>query len=347
VSTEFDPNACPPADAGIFGLPFTPEESALVLVPVPWDVTTSYRPGTSKGPGAILAASHQLDVFDIDLGEPWRAGIAMVPPEGAYESLNISARKDAEKVIAVGGRVKGNRDLEAALARVNDACGKVNDMVYGAVDRWLKAGKIVGLVGGDHSTPFGAIKRIAEANPGMGVLHIDAHADLRDAYEGFVWSHASIMFNVVKKIPQVSSLVQVGIRDVCTFEAEMIENSNGKIRTFYDMRLADRRNAGEPWSEQVEEIVASLPQELYISFDIDGLDPSFCPNTGTPVPGGLHYYQAVSLLKAVVQSGRKIVGFDLNEVAPGASANGDEWDANVGGRILYKLCGWTLKSQRR
>lgn len=342
---SYDPNQCPDPNAGIFGLPFSPEESALVLVPVPWDVTTSYRPGTANGPGAILNASHQMDVWDIDLGEPWRKGIALLPTAPAIASMNVSARRDAERVLATGGRTGGDAALEAAVVRVNEASAKLNEIVYAEVDRWIAQGKLVGLVGGDHSTPFGAIKRIAEKHHGMGVLHIDAHADLRDSYEGFVWSHASIMFNVVRRIPEVASLVQVGIRDFCKFEQEVIDGSNGRIRTFFDARLQERKLAGDPWTEQIEEIVAGLPRDVYVSFDIDGLDPSFCPNTGTPVPGGLHFYEAIALIKKVVASGRRIVGFDLNEVAP-ASSGGDEWDANVGARILYKLCAWALESAK-
>lgn len=342
-ANDFDPNQCPPADAGIFGLPFSAEEASLVLVPVPWDVTTSYRAGTHKGPAAILAASHQLDLWDLDLGEPWRAGIAMAPAKDEIVALNREARRDAEKIIETGGRIEGSRDLAAALARVNEAGATLNSLVAGEVDRLLAAGKNVGVVGGDHSTPFGAIERLAAKHPGMGILHVDAHADLRDAYEGFTWSHASIMHNVATRIPQVAALVQVGIRDLCKAEADLIDASRGRITTFFDARLAERRQAGESWSEIATEIVACLPPQVWVSIDIDGLDPSFCPHTGTPVPGGLHFYEAIALVKKVVESGRRIVGFDLNEVAPGPDPS-DEWDANVGARVLYKLCGWMLKS---
>ncbi len=339
----FDPDQCPPADAGLFGLPFSPEQAELVVVPVPWDATTSYRPGTSKGPAAVRAASHQLDLFDVELGELWRRGIAMLPIAEEIERWNREARADAEKVIALGGRVDGDAALEGARARVNAASARLDDAVYRAVDRERARGKIVGVLGGDHSVPFGAIRRLSEEAP-FGILHLDAHADLRVAYEGFEGSHASIMANVTRRIPPVTKLVQVGIRDLCKAEADAIAASKGRIVTFFDATLAARKQDGERWSAICDEIVAALPERVYVSFDIDGLDPRFCPNTGTPVPGGLDFHEACALLARVVRTGRRIVGFDLNEVAPGP--DGDEWDANVGARVLYKLCGWTLASAR-
>lgn len=342
-TADHDADAAPPADAGLFGLPTTPDEARLVIVPVPWDATTSYRAGTSRGPAAIRVASHQLDLYDADLGEPWRAGIAMLDVPDEVVRWNMSARVDAEKVIAVGGRVGDDKALAQALARVNEAGARLNRHVYEQVDRYVREGKLVGVLGGDHSVPFGAIARIAESHDEFGILHVDAHCDLRDAYEGFEWSHASIMFNVIKKIPQVRRLVQVGIRDFAKREFDAVAASNGRIVVHHDAALAERGFAGETWRAICDGIVADLPRKVYVSFDIDGLDPALCPSTGTPVPGGLSFQQAAYLIKRVVETGHTIIGFDLNEVVP--SADGDEWDANVGARVLYKLCGWTLRSQ--
>jgi agmatinase len=210
---------------------------------------------------------------------------------------------------------------------------------------WLAKGKIVGVVGGDHSVPFGCIQACAEKWPGLGVLHLDAHADLREAYEGFTWSHASIMFNVMTRIPQVKKLVQVGIRDFGEAEYNFIVASNGRVKTFYDAALKAGQFAGMPWRDEVDNIVRELPQNVYLSFDIDGLDPTLCPHTGTPVPGGLSFAQACALVEGVVRAGKRIVGFDLNEVAP--SADGGDWDGNVGARLLYKMIGWTLRSAEK
>ncbi|HEY5944611.1 MAG TPA: agmatinase family protein [Kofleriaceae bacterium] len=344
-TADHDADAAPPADAGLFGLPTTPDEARLVIVPVPWDATTSYRPGTARGPAAIRTASHQLDLYDADLGEPWRAGIAMAEIPDEVVRWNMSARVDAEKIIAVGGRIGDDKGLAQSLARVNDAGARLNRHVYEQVDRYLREGKLVGVVGGDHSVPYGAIARVAESHDRFGILHVDAHCDLRDAYEGFEWSHASIMYNVIKKIPQVHRLVQVGIRDFAKREADAVAAANGRVVVHHDAMLAERGFAGETWRQICDSIVGELPREVYISFDIDGLDPALCPSTGTPVPGGLSFQQAAYLIKRVVETGHTIIGFDLNEVVPGP--DGDEWDANVGARVLYKLCGWTLHSAAR
>src|SRR5690606_1558321 len=159
------------------------------------------------------------------------------------------------------------------------------------------------------------------------------HADLRDAYEGFEYSHASIMHNALKE-RAVERLVQVGIRDYCESEAEAVRSSEGRIVTFYDRDLKQENYRGKMWEQQCVAIVNELPHTVYVSFDIDGLDPKLCPHTGTPVAGGFEVEEVLFPLEKVVRSGRKIIGMDLNEVAPGE----DEWDANVGARLLYRLC---------
>ncbi|HYC76539.1 MAG TPA: arginase family protein, partial [Planctomycetota bacterium] len=128
-------------------------------------------------------------------------------------------------------------------------------------------------------------------------------------------------------------------------ELEVVKGSKGRIRTWFDADLAAARFRGETWAQQVARITEDLPQEVYVSFDVDGLDAVYCPHTGTPVPGGLSFHEASFLLGEVVRSGRRIVGFDLNETAPGP--DGDPWDAIVGARMLYKLIGWTLRSEQR
>ncbi len=336
----FDPNAAAAADSGIYGLPDAPADARVVLVPVPWEVTTSYRPGTAGGPQAILEASRQVDLFDVDSGAPYRAGIAMLGESEAVREWNAEGRGLAERVIARGGVLDGDPELTAALERVNALSGRLNAWVRAEAERWLDAGKLVGVVGGDHSTPFGLIDALAARYPGLGILHVDAHADLRCAYEGFTWSHASIMANVLEHVPGVARLVQVGIRDLCEAELDVIRASRERVATYFDEELAARRFCGESWASQCDGIVEELPELVYVSFDIDGLDPSQCPSTGTPVPGGLSFQQATFLIAQVVRSGRTVVGFDLNEVAPGA----DEWDANVAARLLYKMIGWTLRS---
>lgn len=332
----FDPDAAALPGSGIFGLPFTPEESHVVIVPVPFEATTSYGGGTSKGPAAVLEASRQVDLYDHETGTPWSAGIAMLDIPKNVVRWNREAKKYATPVIERGGVV--DRATRAAAAKVDAIGERLNAWVYETVSELLDEGKMAVVLGGDHSVPFGAIRAYAERHPGLGILHLDAHADLREAYEGLTWSHASIFHNVMTRIPRVGKLVQVGVRDLGLAESRMIESSKGRIVTFFDSDLASRKDRGEAFAQIAADIVARLPDEIYLSWDIDGLDPTLCPSTGTPVPGGLSWNEAMSLLRAVARSGKRVVGLDLCEVAPGPT----EWDANVGARLLYKMIGFSL-----
>lgn len=148
------------------------------------------------------------------------------------------------------------------------------------------------------------------------------------------------MFNALAEVPQLSRLVQVGIRDYCEEEVDYINNSGGRVVTFFDKQIKERQFEGESWKAICDSIIATLPQQVYISFDIDGLDPKLCPHTGTPVAGGFEAEQVYYLFKKVLESGRKLIGFDLNEV----STSHDEWDANVGARVLFKLCNLLISS---
>ena len=343
MHANLDPSAAAAHD-GIYGLPFSPEESRVVLVPVPWEATVSYAAGTAGGPAAILGASRQVDLFDREMGKPYEAGIAMLEIPTAVRAWSEEARAFALPVIENGGPAD-NPALRDAVARVDALGDRMNAWVYDTTRRWLADGKLVGVVGGDHSVPFGAIRAVAERHPGVGILHFDAHADLRDAYEGFRWSHASIMFNVHRDLGAVSRFVQVGVRDYSEGEDQLIRDSGGRIRTFFDADLRRALHEGETWNRIAGRIVAELPREVYVSFDIDGLDPALCPHTGTPVVGGLSFAEATGLLRILVESGRRIVGFDLNEVAPDPGGL-SEWDGNVGARVLYKEIGFALLSQR-
>lgn len=343
---RFDPNAAAVEGAGLFGLPHTPAEAAIHCLPVPWEATTSYGGGTAAGPAAILRASWQVDLFDLRLERPYEPGIVMLPEDQRIHAWNAEARPLANQVIALGGAIGDTPALQDAVARVNELSAKVNEWVRRETGAIMDAGRIPALVGGDHSTPFGAVLAAAERHPGLGVLQVDAHMDLRQAYEGFLWSHASITRNLVDSVAGVGMVVQVGIRDFCEEEVAYAAARPGRVQVHYDGDLHDRRFAGATWHQLVEEIITPLPREVWITFDIDGLDPKLCPNTGTPVPGGLEFAEAVALIAAVARSGRRIVGVDLNEVAPSGVAD-DEWDANVGARLLYQLCGWTLFSQGR
>ena len=321
---NFDPNG-PAENDNIFGLPFAEEHAQIVILPVPWEVSVSYSAGTAHAPLAIKQASAQVDLFDPAVEEAWKIGVWMAPiDEDLLNKSNLN-RTLAEKYLESFD--------ESLLPSLNAACAEMVNWVETQTTNYLDQNKFVALLGGDHSTPMGYLKALAKRHDSFGILQIDAHADLRDAYEGFEYSHASIMYNALK-IPQISKLVQVGIRDYCEEEKELIENGRGLITTFFDRDLKHQQYKGKTWAEQVSEIVSHLPELVYLSFDIDGLDPKLCPNTGTPVAGGFEAEEILFLIEKVIAAGKRIIGFDLNEVSPGE----DEWDANVGARLLWRLC---------
>lgn len=342
MTKTFNPNAAAKPDSGLFGLDGTVKDSKIVIIPVPWEVTTSYGGGTAKGPAQILKASAQVDLYDTDAVDPYTSGICMLPINKKIESMNKKFRTLAMTGIKKGGFTESKTDRKK-LEQINKASDDLNAWVYDETKKLLKQDKIVGVVGGDHSVPFGAIKAMAEKFPNMGILHFDAHSDTRIAYEGFTHSHASIFHNVMTKIKSVSKLVQVGIRDFCEEEVQVIEGLGERAQVFLDQEIFKAKAAGRTMQDIAKIIVQGLPSEVYVSFDVDGFDPKLCPGTGTPVPGGFEYGDALLIFREIVSSGRKIIGFDVNETS---NANGGEWNANVAARLLYKLCSLTLLSQK-
>ncbi len=335
----FNPNSIGQPNGNYFALPCPVGEAEMVLISVPWDVTTSFRNGTSEGPHAIMEASVQIDLFDADVPDAWKIKAGTLPFSEQLLTDNKKYRAIAEKIINSLERGATEESLCKELDKVNAACEAMNDYVYRATKEQLSANRIPAIVGGEHSVPLGALRALNEQYAGFGILHIDAHADLRNAYEGFTYSHASIMYNALG-LTNVSRLVQVSVRDYCADEAALMKQDK-RIAVFTDTALHEAAFSGKTWAAQVGEIVNALPQQVYVSFDIDGLSPAYCPNTGTPVPGGLTYPQATYLLKQVALSGRQIIGFDLCEAAP------DDNDANIAARLLYKLCCYTHLSSKK
>jgi agmatinase len=340
---DFNPSGVGLKNGNFIGLPFTESSANVVLLPVPWDVTVSYREGTALAPQAILDASVQLDLFDADVKDAWKLGIFMHTVDAnIIEARNRFRPKATDYIhfLETGGLVSENAEMETILKEVNFQCSQIHHWVYHQCKKLLDAGKMVGIIGGDHSVPLGFLKAIAEKYDSFAILQIDAHHDLRGIYEGFEYSHASIFYNALQ-IKEISKLVQVGIRDYCKEEVVKAEKEANRILVFYDQYLKENGFTGMNWNEQCDIIISTLPQMVYVSFDIDGLNPGFCPNTGTPVPGGIDFAEIVFLLKKLVDSGRRIIGFDLCEVG------NNEWDANVGARLVYKICNLMGKSQKR
>ncbi|MGF1511173.1 MAG: agmatinase family protein [Myxococcota bacterium] len=330
-----DPDAPASVEDGIFGAEVDLQDAQVVLLPVPFDATVSYGHGAAYGPAAIKKASLQIDLYDVELGSPWKSGIHWRDAPAWVMASSQRARAFVERIHV------HRESVSADHGEVHAASVAVNTYVEQEAERLIAAGKLVGVVGGDHSVPLGSIRAHARRHPGLGILHVDAHADLRRAYEGFTYSHASIMERVTAEAADVARLVQVGLRDVSESEVDLIRGSNGRIQAYFDAELARARVEGR-LLEVFRAVASELPEQVYVSVDIDGLDPRFCPGTGTPVPGGLTFNELNLLLGELVRSGRSVLGFDLCEVAP---HEGDrEWNGNVGARVLYKLIGWAVIS---
>lgn len=340
---SFNPGTVAVDNGNIFSLPCSAADASVVILPVPWETTVSYRTGAAAGPEALRRASLQVDLYDEDMGDIWQYGLYMPPHPADIGEAGRRSRAVAETILGALARGADPAAFADAYAAIERGFENLYARLEADMSALLQQGKIVGLAGGDHSVTLGALRAYAARLGSFGILHIDAHADLRSAYEGFRYSHASIMDNALR-LSQVTRIVQVGVRDLCREEADAVSGSHDRIRLFSDRRLCAARFGGRPWDAVCAEIAGSLPELVYVSFDIDGLDPSLCPATGTPVPGGLSYAEALFLLKKVTDSGRKIIGFDLVEVA-GAGAQ-DSWDAMVGARLLYQLCGRAILSCR-
>jgi agmatinase len=341
MEKSFNPSAAASIDTGVFGLPCKAEQAQIILIPVNWELTVSYGKGTFEGPEAIYNASMQMDLYNHDHPKLWEKGIWMDRFPDELKALHNSLKPDAAAIIRA--IESGQMDAESPhyikmYQHIAKGAERLNNWLAGRIAFWKKQGKIVGLVGGDHSTPLGYHTYLAGLGQEYGILTIDAHLDLRRAYEGFEYSHASIFYNVLK-YDNVSRIVHVGIRDYCHEEVEFIEANSNRVQVFYDRELRKQLFEGRSWKQLTDQIIAALPQKVYISIDIDGLDPKLCPHTGTPVPGGLQFEEMMFLLNRLKSSGKEIVGFDLCEVAPNLHDEKDEWDGNVGARVLFQLCG--------
>lgn len=340
----FNPND-PGCGDCLFGMPFTVDEVKVAILPVPWEATVSYRTGTAQGPALVRNASLQVDLYDEDFALAWQIGIAMDEISSEWSERSASLRPKVElylQDLTQGALLEKNSPHLQTIKEVNQASAVLNEWVKNESLRFLERGQLLGVLGGEHSSPLGLLHALSEKHGDFGILQIDAHADLRQAYEGFEFSHASIMYNALK-LGSISKLVQVAVRDYAESEAKIINDSKGRIKLFSDRFLRRERYAGKSWKEICATIVSALPENVYVSFDIDGLDPKLCPNTGTPVPGGLEFEESLYLLEALVAQGKKIIGFDLCEVAAGS--DGNEWDGNVAARLLFRLSTLMARSQ--
>ena len=339
---SYDPNAPGITSNNIFGLPFNVDEAKVVIIPIPWDATVSSKPGTCYGPAVIKEQSYQIDLFDPAAPDMWKNGIAMEDISEEIFKKNLELRFRVEKFVRnINEPVshKADKLRNETINTINEEYDAVlREFERKAID-YLDKNKLVVLIGGEHSTSIALKRAIAKKYDNFGILQLDAHADLRDSYEGFRNSHASVMFNALK-LDQLKQLVQVGVRDYCQEEVDVIKDNNDKIKLFDAKTLYSRLFNGISWSTICDEIINELPEKVYISFDVDFLDPAECPNTGTPVPGGFSYEQSLFLIEKLVEKGKRIVGFDLVETGQG------EIDGIVSCRLLYRMINSMLKSNK-
>jgi agmatinase len=272
-------------------------KARFAILPVPYDATTSYNVGARDGPRAIITASQQVELYDEALGrESWKAGVATLP--------------------AIEPDVSGPEATVRAIER--------------AARRVVRDGKFLIALGGEHSISSGLVRAARSRHRALSVLQIDAHADLRDSYQGSPWSHACVMRRVHDLgVPAVG----VGVRNYSQEEARFIRSAGKKVISARACR------EGRDW---IGEAAAVLSDEVYVTIDIDGLDPAYAPGTGTPEPGGLDWYQVTDLLEAVARA-RKIVAADLVEVRPLPGSPVTEF---LAAKLLYRLIGLAERQGR-
>lgn len=262
------------------------DSSKVVILPVPFDLTTTYQHGTEEGPKALIEASRNMELYDIETDSSlYRVGI---------------------------------HTAKAIQATSSEA---MRSELFRRTTEYLKQGKFVVTIGGEHSISYAPIKAHVDKFPGISVLQIDAHADLQEAYEGNPWSHASVMARV-REIPNLASITAVGIRSMSEEEARVMDRK----RTFFGHML----DSSTRWIDQV---VDQLSEQVYITFDLDGFDSSLMPSTGTPEPGGLHWNQAMTLMKKVAEK-KQIVGFDVVELCPSPANLAPDY---LAAKLVYKI----------
>ncbi len=332
-----------------FGNEVSLNQAQVVIIPVPWEVTASYGSGTSEGPELIRRASFQLDFFQKDKLKTHNHLIHFQKEDLFIKDLNKQALSLSKEIKNYWSEDKVlNFKEKMQVEKVNKLCEQMVNWVYKKSEEVCLKEKIPVVVGGDHSVSEGILKFIGEKYKGnYGILHIDAHPDLRFSYQGFKHSHASVMNNAISQNPAPKKLIQVGIRDFSKEEYEIIE-TDPRIICYYDEDLFARLFSGENWLDLCKEIISLLPSQVYISLDVDGLSWESSMGTGTPVPGGLSFNQSLFLLKELERQNKKIIGFDVVETSCGekgkTSLTLEEWSGNVSARLIYYLSGLALNS---
>lgn len=299
--TDFNPDVAHQYNGNFAALPHIGDEAGIVYLPVPWDATTSGMKGTANGPENILRHSLEIDLFDHRTPEAWCLGHQFLQIEESTSLLNMETRD------IVQAYRKGHGDL----LQIDQACERIHQEIYEKIDQWQADRRLIVLVGGEHSISYGSIRSHLERFPKMHVLQLDAHMDLRKAYEGIKFSHASIFYNVLNYLP-LTGLYQLGVRDLCREEWALAERDD-RVHFILAEDIYSQKARGISFHNQLGQFLNSISDEIYLSIDIDVLEPHYCPNTGTPVPGGLSFWDILQVVDAIHKLGKKIVGLDLVE----------------------------------
>ena len=333
----YDPDGVGVANGNFMGLPRV-ADAAVDVWGVAFAPTVSYGDGTAGGPANVLAASYQLDVCLPGLERPWELGYDWYDVDAPQIAAQTSLREGAARRIA---KLEAGQALDAAdraaAAALDEAGALLAIWLDGELAGSRERGRLPVVVGGSHAVALGAYYGLPRD---CAILQIDAHMDLRVAYEGFRYSHASVMHNALDERPDLR-LVQVGIRDYSPGEARRARDDD-RVATFFDADLQRAALRGEAFAKTCRPIVDALPGRVWVSLDVDGLYPALCAHTGTPVPGGLSVAQVRFLVEAVLASGREIVGLDVVEVA-GAP---HEYEGAVAARLAYEISARAVLAQR-
>ncbi|QLE02813.1 agmatinase [Galbibacter sp. BG1] len=266
------------------------DDAQVVLIPVPYDGTSTWQKGADKGPQAFLDASENMELFDIETrSEPYKKGVYLAPP--------VTENSSPEKMV---------------------------DTVHKITKNYIKQDKFVTLFGGEHSISIGSIRAFAESFEDLTVLQIDAHADLREEYEGSKCNHACAVYEASQK----TKLIQVGIRSMDISELDnMIED-----QTYF----AEDINQSDDW---VDDSIHQMTENVFITIDLDAFDPSILPSTGTPEPGGLLWYETLEYLKKVFKK-KNVVGFDIVELCPNEKEKSSDF---LAAKLYYKMLAYKFK----
>lgn len=270
------------------------ENAGIIIIPVPYDATSTWGKGADKGPDAVISASANMELYDIETGtEVYKRGI--------YTDNPVTEKASPEQMVKA---------------------------VYSRISGVLEKGKFPVLIGGEHSVSIGSIQAFARHYSGLSVLQLDAHSDLRDEYEGSSNNHACVM----ARAREVAPVVQVGIRSMDSEELSAMDAG----RVFF----AHQINENDAWMDKA---VSMLSDHVYVTIDLDVLDPSIMPSTGTPEPGGMGWYQVLRFLERVIDR-KKLVGFDVVELCPSPSAKAPDF---LAAKLIYRLLSMQFRKADR